>query len=159
MLYLIIHLGGDRYAVESAQVAEVLPLLRLKTLPGAPAGVAGLINYHGDAVPVVDLNVLAFGVPTPTRVTARIVMVHYAPDGAAASDGATTRLLGLLVPRAAEMARHAPADFTEAGVRTDGAPYLGPVLTDAHGVLQRVAIPALLSAELRGALFPLERSA
>jgi hypothetical protein len=33
------------------------------------------------------------------------------------------------------------------------------VLTDAHGVLQRVTIPALLSAELRGALFPLERSA
>jgi chemotaxis signal transduction protein len=42
----------------TSEVAEIPPLFRL---PGAPAGIIGLVNRHGRVMPVVDLSVL-FGI-------------------------------------------------------------------------------------------------
>lgn len=57
------HAGGLRLLVNqdvTSEVAEMPPLFRL---PGAPAGIKGLVNRHGRVVPVVDLSVL-FGSQT-----------------------------------------------------------------------------------------------
>ena len=43
MLYLLFQLDGDRYALNVAQIAEVLPLAATKSIPGAPAWVSGVI--------------------------------------------------------------------------------------------------------------------
>ncbi len=67
MLFILFQLGSDRYALPAGQVAEVLPLVALKALLGAPAGVAGLIDYRGTAVPVIDLSALALGRPAALR--------------------------------------------------------------------------------------------
>ena len=144
LLHLIIWLGADRYAIETAQIVEVVPLVRLKELPGAPRGTAGIMNYRDDAVPVIDLNLLATGVATQRRLASRIVLVHYPPEHS---------VLGLLVPQASEMLRAETERFVDAGVATESMPYLGPVLTTPNGVIQRVAVSALLTAELRDALF------
>ena len=42
MLFLVFELGNDRYALDAAQIVEVLPLVALKQMPGAPAGSAAL---------------------------------------------------------------------------------------------------------------------
>jgi chemotaxis-related protein WspB len=144
VLFLVIRLGADRYAIETSQVVEVLPLVRLKELPGAPEGVAGVMNFRDSAVPVVDLNRLALGSPTPSRLTTRIVIVRYEAEDS---------MLGLLVPEAAEALRLDADAFVDAGVATDGARYLGDVLTTPDGVVQRVTVAALLTPELRDALF------
>ena len=148
-LYLVIRLGADRYAIESSLVEEVVSLVRLKALPGAPAGVAGVMNYRSEAVPVIDLNFVALGMPTGQHIASRIVVVRYVAKGGER----TPELLGLLVPEATETRRMDPDDFVEVGVATDGAAYLGPVLTTPDGVIQHVAIDALLTAELCDALF------
>ena len=143
-LFLLIRLGADRYALEAAQVVEVVPLVRLKELPGAPEGVAGVMNFRTDAVPVIDLNQLAANVATAQMLSSRIVVVRHAPSN---------ELLGLLVPEATEAVDLDRERFVDAGVATDGAPYLGPVLTTPEGVIQLVTVSALLTAELRDALF------
>ena len=142
-LHLVIRLGTDRYAIEAAHVVEIVSFVRLKAMPGAPAGVAGVMNYRDEAVPVVDLNLIAVGIPTPARLTTRIVITRYADAG----------LLGLLVPEATETVRANSDDFADAGVATDGAPYLGRVMTTEGGVIQQVTVSALLTAELRDALY------
>ena len=147
-LYLVIRLGTDRYAIDSSLVEEVVSLVRLKALPGAPMGVAGIMNYRADAVPVIDLNLVALGAPTPPRIATRIVVVRHAPEG----EGGPSELLGLLVPEATETRRIDDDDFVDAGVATDGAAYLGPVLATPEGVIQRVSVGALLTDELRDAL-------
>jgi chemotaxis-related protein WspB len=144
VLYLVIRLGADRYAIDTAAVIEVLPLVRLKALPGGPVGVAGVMNFRDSAVPVVDLNLLAVGVPTPPRLTTRIVVVRYEEEAS---------MLGLLVPEAAEALRFDADAFVDAGIATDGARYLGAVLTTPDGVVQRVTVSELLTADLRDALF------
>lgn len=148
MLFLLFQLGSDRYALAASQVAEVLPLVALKALPGAPRGVAGLLDYRGDPVPVIDLGALALGTPAAHRVSTRLLLVNYPlPRGG-------TRLLGLLAERTTETMQRDPQDFRPAEVDNNGARYLGPVVHDSRGLIQRVEILELLDDATRAALFP-----
>jgi chemotaxis-related protein WspB len=148
-LFLLLRLGADRYAIDAGSVVEVLPIVRLKSIPCAPTGMMGMMSFRGSAIPVVDLSIIAFGTPTPPRMMTRIVVVRYEP----ASNGDDAGLLGMIVPEVMQTAHFDTTRFEPVGIRNDGAPYLGPVLTTSDGVLQQVLIPALLNDELRDALF------
>ena len=152
MLFLQFQLGKDRYALDSSRVVEVLPLLGIKQIPQAPAGVAGAFNYRGKPVPVIDLSELALGRPARLHMSTRIIIVRY-PDG-----NGTQHLLGLIAEKATETVRRDATDFTDSGVINDGAPYLGPVATDPNGLVQRIEVTQLLPAAVRDVLFkqPLE---
>jgi chemotaxis-related protein WspB len=147
MLFFLFRMGDDRYALDALQIAEVLPLVEAKKLPQAPAGVAGIIDYHGAPVPLIDLSELALGRPSQRRLGSRIILVHY-PDHTG-----TKRLLGLLAERATELMRRDPADFVDSGVGNSPAPYLGQVSTDARGMVQRINISQLIPPSLSDLLF------
>ncbi|MGJ7497968.1 chemotaxis protein CheW [Variovorax sp. RT4R15] len=147
MLFLLFQLGGERYALDAGQVVAVLPRLDVKVIPHAPSAVAGLCQYRGAPVPVIDLSELALGRPSANRLSTRIVLVHF-PDPA---DG--PHLLGLLAERATETLHREPADFVPAGVSVDAASYLGPVSADARGLIRRIEVQHLLPPSLRALLF------
>lgn len=148
-LFLLLRLGADRYAIDAGCVIEVLPVVRLKNIPCAPAGMAGMMSFRGSAIPVVDLGIIAFGTATPPRMMTRIVVVRYEP----AAGGEGSGLLGLIVPEVMETAHFDTGRFEPVGIRNERARYLGAVLTTEDGVLQQLLIPALLNEELRSALF------
>lgn len=147
MLFILFQLGRDYYALEAAQVAEVLPLVRLKKIPRAPAGVAGMFNYRGAPVPVLDLCWLALGRVARPRLSTRLLVVNY-PHAAARQWP-----LGLIAEKATETLRLAPDAFVASGVRTDGAPYLGPVARDPRGLIQWITLEQLLPVSVRDVLF------
>ena len=147
MLFLIFELGNDRYALDVRQIAEVLPLVSFKQVPRAPQAMNGLFNYRGAPVPVIDLTQLTLGRPSARRLSTRLVLVHY-PDHTG-----QTHLLGLVAERATQTARHEASDFVASGVTNTGAPYLGPVVTDARGLLQWIDVRTLLPPSFRDMLF------
>ncbi|KQV89507.1 chemotaxis protein CheW [Pelomonas sp. Root1237] len=147
MLFILFQIGSERYALDAGQVVAVLPRLGVKAIPLAPSTVAGLCDYRGVPVPVIDLSELALGRPSANRLSTRIVLVTF--PGPAAGP----HLLGLLVERATQTLRREPAEFVAAGVNVDAAPWLGPVTTDAQGLIQRVEVQGLLPASLRAMLF------
>jgi chemotaxis-related protein WspB len=147
MLFILFQLGKDRYALDAAQVAEVLPLVQMKKIPQAAAGVAGVFTYRGAPVPVLDLTQLALGRAARSRLSTRLLLVNY-PDARGAS-----RLLGLIAENATETLRREAADFVTSGVNADGAPYLGPVCHDARGLIQWVSVDKLLPEAVRAVLF------
>ncbi|MBI3900009.1 MAG: purine-binding chemotaxis protein CheW [Gammaproteobacteria bacterium] len=147
MLFLLFQLGNDRYALDVASVAEVLPLVDLKQIPQAPLGVAGVFNYRGAPVPAIDLSQLTLGHAAPRRLSTRLILVRY-PDDAGAE-----RLLGLIAERTTQTVRRQPSEFVDTGVSQDGASYLGPVATDAHGLIQWIEVRKLLPASVRDVLF------
>jgi chemotaxis-related protein WspB len=147
MLFLLFRLGKDWYALDATAAEEVLPLTSLKQIPHAPAGVAGLFSFHGQPVPVIDLNLMAVGRASRTVRSTRIILVH-CRDGRG-----ERRLLGLIAERATETMRRQPTEFVDAGVRSDGAPYLGPVVQDERGLVQRITPDKLLTETVRAALF------
>jgi chemotaxis-related protein WspB len=154
-LFLLLRLGVDRYAIDAGCVIEVLPIVRLKNIPCAPIGVAGIMSFRGSAIPVVDLGIIALDTATPVRMMTRIVIVRYEP----AARGEDSGLLGLIVPEVMETAHLDTSRFEPVGMRNERARYLGPVLTTSDGVLQQLMIPALLNEELRSALFRTELAA
>ena len=146
MLFLVFQLGRDRYALEASRVVEILPWLRLKHVPGAPRGVAGLCNYRGRPVPVIDLPDLALGRACEPRYSTRLILIK------ATDTAGEPRILGLLAERATTTMRREPSAFAPSGVVAKGAPYLGPVVHDEHGTVQWINPEQLLTADLQAAL-------
>lgn len=147
MLFLMFRLGQDRYALDAGQIEAILPLLAVKALPGAPAGIAGAISYRGKPVPLIDLSLLALGRPAEALLSTRIILLRYPMPGG------EHRLLGLMAEQAVEAMERDPAEFVASGVEAGMPPYLGPVAPDVEGLVQWVRGEALLSPEIRDILF------
>lgn len=77
MLVLQFRVGGDYYGLEGRTIIEVAPLVTLRSIPHAAAYVAGLFNYRGRLVPVIDLSALLIAVPSRPLMSTRIVLVNY----------------------------------------------------------------------------------
>lgn len=148
MQFLIFHLGNDRYGLSTHRLVRVLPLVELKQIPQTPAHVAGLMNYHGTSVPVIDLGMLACERLCVAHLDTRILLTNYRAD-----DG-VDHLLGLMVERVAEVAAVDPGRLAEPGVATPDAPYLGRVLAADGAILQLVELDHVLTPAVRALLFP-----
>jgi chemotaxis-related protein WspB len=153
MLFLVIYVGEDRYAIDASQALEVLPLVCWKHLAGAPAGVAGVFNFHGTPVPLIDLSELMTGTPSRSWMSTRIIVVN---RNAISGDGA--RLLGLLAERVTDTLRVSEGDFRHSAMTGDDTPYLGPIAIRPDGMIQRLNIENLLPADVQSRLFPAEAS-
>jgi chemotaxis-related protein WspB len=145
MKLLVFHIGQDRYGLRLPAVQRVLPLLELKRLPLAPHAVAGLMNLHGQPVPVIDLARLGGAASSASHFDTRIVVVDYhSPDGA-------SHTLGLLAERVLGVLEVDESTLADSGVQA--APFLGQVAGDGAGMVQLVEPERLLPPDLRAALF------
>lgn len=145
MKVMVFHIGADRYALPLWAVARVVPAAALKAIPRAPAWVAGLLDLHGEPVPVIDLSSLAGVPPAQLWYDSRIILVDY-PLG----DGAT-RPLGLLAEHVVGVDAVDGEALLEPGVA--GASFLGRVAASAAGMLQLVSLDQLLAPDVRALLF------
>ncbi len=143
MLFLVFHLGQNRYMLDARQVAEILPLVDIMELPQSPPGVAGIFNYRGALVPAVDLTQIVLGRPAQRRLHTRIILVRHNEQGGA------VQLLGLIVEKVTDTKQLQASDFSAPGV---SAPQLGPVITDQCGLAQRIEVQQLLPASVRDLL-------
>ncbi len=148
-LYLLFRIGADRYALDAGDIAEVLGLRVLKQVPGAPHWVAGMMERRGVAVPVLDMSALAGAGASAGVTSTRLALVRYRPDPESAG-----RLLGMILEQATETVHYDPAAFQPHALDNAEARYLGPVQTDAHGMVQAVSVNDLLPASVRALLFP-----
>lgn len=79
--YITFKLGDELFAINVAQVREVLELSQITRVPTAPDYMRGVVNVRGKAVPVVDLR-LKFGLPKASdTVNSRIVVMELELDG------------------------------------------------------------------------------
>lgn len=54
--YVVFQLGETRFGVEIGQVLRIVRLTPITRAPRAPHFLEGVINYHGQVVPVIDLE-------------------------------------------------------------------------------------------------------
>jgi chemotaxis-related protein WspB len=148
MKVLAFHIGTDRFGLALRDINRVLPVATLRALPGAPHFVAGLLDLHGQPIPVLDLNRLA-GLPQGSLwADSRIVLVDYLADGGPA------RPLGLLAEHM--LGTDTVADDSLVDAPTVQAPFLGRLGQTRHGSIQLLRVPHLLNDEVRAQLFPAE---
>lgn len=81
--YITFKLGDEVFAIDVAQVREVLEVSQITKVPTAPPYMRGVVNVCGQATPVVDLR-LKFGLPeSPDTVHTRIIVLELELDGEA----------------------------------------------------------------------------
>lgn len=150
MLYLIFHIGNARFALSARSVTEVLPLVSLKPALQAPTGVAGFLNYRGQALPVIDLTLLTLGHSAAALISTRLWIV----DCPSHTADCPARCVALLVEKATQATVFDPALFRDPGLAVASAGYLGALAADAAGMTQILELPALLGKSMLDALFP-----
>ena len=135
MLFLPFQIGEKAYALAASGVIEVLPLVELSTTRDAPADVAGVFDYRGRFVPVVDLCVLELRRPAHRRLGTRMIMVAVTHP----TDAAESTPVGLIAENVTEIMRCEPGDFM-------------PFVQGPRGLTERAEPDALIPAALRGYL-------
>lgn len=148
MLMLLFYIGDDRYALPGRRVVEVVSLVDLKKLAQSPDYVAGLLNYRGKIIPVLDLCQLMVGKPYHPYLSTRIIIVEYLRSQE------TTFLLGLIAERVTETLDLPETALVDPGIKVDAAPYLGDIITDEQGMIQCIQVESLLSESQRQYLLP-----
>ena len=138
---LLFYVGQECYALDCEHILEVVPRVNLKPISHAPKYVAGLLNFRGVPVPVVDLCQLLEGRPSSSRLHTRIVILRH-----------EEHTFGIIVEQLTETMYRKKEDFVDAGVRMKEIPYLGGVFTEKDTTIQLVLFDALFSA-LKGELF------
>jgi chemotaxis-related protein WspB len=146
MLFLLFELDGDRYALAAAQIVEVLALTPAKAIPGAPPWIAGVIEYRGALVPVIDVPRLALGRDARRLRSTRLVLARYRA-------GDTDRPLGLIVEHATRTRRIERERFADSGVATPTARWLGPVASDGGEIVQWIDPQQMLGDAAKALIF------
>jgi chemotaxis-related protein WspB len=146
VVFLVFELDGGRFALSASQILEVLPFVTVRPVPQAPHGVAGICEFRGAPVPVVDVSLVVLGRPAPRHLSTRIVIVR------SSDHSGSTRLLALIAEKATATITRDPADFVDSGIANDRATYLGPVASDERGMIQWIDATRLLPPQVREVL-------
>jgi chemotaxis-related protein WspB len=125
----------------------IVPVVSLHDVPQTPVYVVGILNYHGESVPVIDIRALMTGKRSDNRLSTRIAIIRF--DGTNAGQ----RLIGVLAEKLTEVMRIDESQFKPSGVTNDNARYLGDVVTDNRGILQRLKVSELLPKTAQKMLF------
>lgn len=72
---LLLMLNSQRHALALRHVRRLLPMATMTPLPLAPAALAGLLDLHGQAWPVIDLQILFGGAATAPTLRTRIALL------------------------------------------------------------------------------------
>ncbi len=148
MLLLLFEIGSDRYCLDVARVVEVTPMVSFKKLPHAPDYVSGLVNYRGTIAPVIDLSALLGGAPSRPLFSTRIILVDFK------GSDRSHHVLGLLAEKVTETISRREDDFQQAGITVEKTPFLGKVVFDGRGMIQRVEVEQILPESVQKYLFP-----
>ena len=88
--------GGAGYALPIADVAEVTEVGSFACIPTLPVGVGGVMNHHGDALPIVNRDVLfdvsVADLPPPQH----LLVLARSPDDPGGLGLPVDRILGLV---------------------------------------------------------------
>ncbi|WP_165252431.1 chemotaxis protein CheW [Paludisphaera soli] len=154
MLLLTFQAAGQRYAVDASRVVEVVPRVRLRPLPHAPAHLAGVLEFRGEVVSVVDLGTLLGAGPAPERLSTRIILVDRAPPRRREAPGpqgpAPRALLGLIAENVDDLAPVDPDGLTASPFVLPDAPYLGGLAETDAGMAQLILVEKILAPAAAG---------
>lgn len=150
MLLLLFHIADERYGIKASQIVEVAPFVCLKTIPQTPDYIAGLFDYRGHPVPVIDLCHLVSKRSCKVCMTTRIIIVNYG------SANGRKQILGLLAEQVTETVKRNPAALITPDISITEASWLGELVKDAEGMLRLIKIEKLLPKTLQTSFFGVE---
>jgi purine-binding chemotaxis protein CheW len=97
MKAVTLRLDDELFALEAANVREILDMIPVTRVPNVPAFVAGLVNVRGSVVPLADFRVMFGMTRNAADPDTRIVVLETAVEG-------EPLVVGLLADRVEDVA-------------------------------------------------------
>jgi chemotaxis-related protein WspB len=151
MLFLLFKIRNERYCLDVSRIIEVAPMVLFKEIPHAPSYLSGLFNYRGTIVPVIDLSALLYEEPCRPLLSTRIILVDYI------GPGGKRHTLGLLAEHVTETISRKGSDFQAPGIEVEDSRFLGDVIFDEEGMIQRVEVERIPPHAIQEYMFSVEK--
>lgn len=135
MLALICSVGKDRYAFDGDGIIEVVPAVDLKALSNVPSFVAGLMNFQGKPLVVVDFSQLIDKRPCENVLHTRIILLR--------SPLKEGDILGLKAEKITEIVDRPKEDFSLPGDFFSDFPFLEGISQNQSESVRLVSIEKL----------------
>jgi purine-binding chemotaxis protein CheW len=132
---VIVRFGSSRYAVAMSSVAEVVPVPVTSRVPGCPRWLAGVVNWRGRVLPVIDPRSLLGTELTPLPSSARLLVLSI--------DGIEAGLIGEAVAGLLEAGDETP-EPPPATASAQTTSLVSGVVTDASGPISLLDAAAVL---------------
>ena len=146
MLLLTFQIGKERYAVRATEVIEILPLTTIRSIPQAPAYIAGMLDYRNHILPVVDLVQLTQDKQHNKVLSSRIIVMNYPVD-------TKNMLIGLIAEKVTDTINVAEDTLSNSQIKLPNADYLGEVLNESGEFIQLIEIKSILTQDVQDMLF------
>jgi chemotaxis-related protein WspB len=139
MLMLLFSVGNNLYAIPSTHIVEVIPRIPYREVFQVPQYLAGVFNYRGTIVPIIDLCQVIHGTPSKMRLNTRIIIIS-APQ----SEG-HQQCMGLIAERVIETTDKNATDIKITDIVDHNAQYLKGMVIDSKGMIQLVNLEYLFN--------------
>ena len=136
---LVFKVAGQRYGLPVGDILRIVEMVAISQLPQAPAFIAGVVDFHGQVIPVVDLR-RRFQLPA-CPYTLRTPIVIGRLHG---------RVMGLIVDEVQEVVQLRPeqikpTDQVLGELMGQKTRYIGAVARSDEGLLLLLDPPSLLT--------------
>lgn len=139
MLELVFQVGEDRYVILCRHVEKIVPKVSLQKAAHFPPIFAGLLNFGGRLVPILDFSQVTKKRNSPDSYHCRIILLKNPnPTG-------KTDLLGVMGEYVTKIFEVEKEEEIETALQGAGVPFLGRVLSRGEYVVQEVLVTELFS--------------
>jgi chemotaxis-related protein WspB len=135
MLMIIFYIGTECYCCSCDSMIEIVPKIPLKQIPQMPNYLAGLLNYGGESIPIIDLSSILVGAPCQDYMHTRIMIFKNPVEG-------TIKTLGIVAEKVNEIREMDPNLFNES-LHIKNLPFLMGIYNTTTESVQRVNIKQL----------------
>jgi len=139
-LFIQFSIGEQRYAIATDLIREITPMVQLTHVPKTEAYIAGLFNYRGTMLPVIDVSKLLFNTEYSLRLCTRIIILDNPPSSDIDN-------IGLIVEQANKTMSCDTDDLTEHKLSEQHASYIGKIIHDELGEIQIIDVDKLIPSE------------
>lgn len=146
MLLIKFKIGNEYYALDTNEVIEIIPAITLRPIPGTPDFFAGIFDYRGQIVPVIDITQLTINKPSVMRLSTRIVLLNFPFQE-------KNMILGLMVEDLTDVVEIDEANFQDTGIASEKAQYLGAICEYENSFIQLVQMEKLFSQDIQKKIF------
>ncbi len=147
MLAVVWESHGALFAVDAAEVVEVVPVVEVRTITAMPAWFCGLGDHHGRLIPILDGSKLAGSDGFEPRLGSRVLVMEILV-------GERKRRVGLLVEAIDEITAIEFSDRNgHLGFGGSEAPHLGAVVRLGSKTVQRFSLERFLAGERGDLIF------
>ncbi len=141
MMLLMLKVSDNRYGINVVEIVEVVPHVLLQKLPKSPVIIAGLLNYRGHIVPIIDGSRLMGDRSVKKCLSSRIIIIK--------SEKMRSSCIGFLAENVTETLKVDDSQFTDASIGEGEKSVVDKVILDENGMIQHINVTRLIPNELK----------